>query len=70
MVDLYSSIQTFINAHLAVYLIWRRDSTAKDAKKNTSPNVICLQYCMDTVQYIHVEFFGKDNLGEVEHTNL
>ena len=37
-------IQTFINTHLAVYLNWRRDSTAKGAKKNTSPNVIHLQY--------------------------
>ena len=27
-----------------MYLIWRMDSTAKGAKKNTSPNVIHLQY--------------------------
>ena len=33
-----------INAHLAVYLIWQRNSTAKGTKKITSPNVICLQY--------------------------
>ena len=44
MVDLYPLNQTFIYAHLAVYLNWRRYSTAKGAKKNTSPNVICLQY--------------------------
>ena len=40
VVDLYPLIQTFKHAHLAVYLNWRRDSTAKGAKKNTSPNVI------------------------------
>ena len=27
-----------------MYLIWRMDTTAKGAKKNTSPNVILLQY--------------------------
>ena len=37
-------IEVFINGHLAMYLIWRRDSTAKGAKKNTSPNVMRLQY--------------------------
>ena len=41
---MYPLIQTFINVHLAVYLIWRNDSTAKGAKKNTSPNVMRLQY--------------------------
>ena len=35
---------TLINAYLAMYLIWRMDTTAKGAKKNTSPNVIHLQY--------------------------
>ena len=44
VVDLYTHIQTFINAHLAVYLNWWRDSTTKGTKRNTSPNVICLQY--------------------------
>ena len=44
VVDLYPLIQTFINAHLAVYLILREDSTAKGTKKNTSPNVVLLQY--------------------------
>ena len=44
VVDLFPLIQTFINAHLVVYLILRRDSTAKAAKKNTLPNVIHLQY--------------------------
>ena len=34
---------TFINADLAMYLIWRMDTTAKGAKKNTSQNVIHLQ---------------------------
>ena len=29
-----------------MYLIWRRDATAKGAKKNTSSNVICLQYIL------------------------
>ena len=33
VVDLYPLIQTFINGHLAVCLIWQRDSTAKGAKK-------------------------------------
>ena len=28
-----------------MYLIWRMDTTAKGAKKNTSPNIIHLQYC-------------------------
>ena len=37
-------IQTFKNAHLTVYLIWWRDSTAKGTKKNTLPNITCLQY--------------------------
>ena len=27
-----------------MYLNWRMDTTAKGAKKNTSPNVIHLQY--------------------------
>ena len=44
VIDLYPLIQTVINAYLAVYLIWRMDSTAKGAKKNTSPNVIRTQY--------------------------
>ena len=38
-----SDLLKMINAHLAVYLIWPRDSTPKGAKKNTSPNVIRLQ---------------------------
>ena len=29
-------IEVFINGHLAMYLIWRRDSTAKGAKKYTA----------------------------------
>ena len=37
---------TFINAHFAMYLIWRMDTTAKGAKKNTSPNVTHLQYML------------------------
>ena len=40
----YQLNYTFINAHLAMYFIWRMDTTAKGAKKNTSPNVIHLQY--------------------------
>ena len=44
-------MQTFINAHLAVYLIWRRDSAAKGAKKNSSPNVIRLQYLISVEDY-------------------
>ena len=36
-------VYTFVNAYLAIYLISQRDMTAKDAKRNTSPNVICLQ---------------------------
>ena len=44
VVDLYLLIQTFINAHLAVYLTWRSDLTAKGARKNTSPKVIRLQF--------------------------
>ena len=37
-------IYTFINAHLAMYLILRRNMSAKGTKKITSPNVIRLQY--------------------------
>ena len=43
VVDLYLLIKTFIHAHFAVYLNWRRDSTAKGATKNTSLNAIRLQ---------------------------
>ena len=50
-----TGIQTFINAHLAVYLIWRRNSTVKGAKKDTLPNVIRLQYS------IWFFFFKKKN---------
>ena len=52
MVNLYSLIQTFVNAHLAVYLIWLRESIAKGAKKNTSPNVIRLQYSASVFSHI------------------
>ena len=44
--DFSPLIHTFNNVHLAVYLIWRSDMTVKGAKKNTSPNVICLQYSL------------------------
>ena len=44
-----------LNAHLAVYLIWRRDSTAKGAKKNTSPKVIPLQYSVPLIKRILVQ---------------
>ena len=37
------SLPFSMDAHLVVYLIWRRDSTTERAKKNTSPNVIRLQ---------------------------
>ena len=40
---------TFINAHLAMYLIWRMDTTAKGVKKNTLPNAIHLQYLFSLV---------------------
>ena len=33
MVDLYPLIQTFINTHLAVNLIWRRDQPSKALKR-------------------------------------
>ena len=41
---LNSIITTFINAHFAVVLIWRKESKSKGAEKNTSPNVARLQY--------------------------
>ena len=44
VVDMHPFIQTFTNTYLAVFLIWRRYSTAKGAKKNISPNKIRLQY--------------------------
>ena len=37
-------LMNFINAHIAMYLIWQMDTTPKGSKKNTSPNVIHLQY--------------------------
>ena len=37
-------IHTFINIQLAMNLIWRRNTTTKGAKNNTSPNVIRLPY--------------------------
>ena len=45
-----------------MYLIWRVDTTAKGAKKNTSPNVIHLQYHikMRLIPVISV-FFGFIN---------
>ena len=48
MVDLYPLINALINAHLAMYSIWRRDSTAKGVKKKyiADFNVIRLQYFM------------------------
>ena len=33
VIDMYQRIQTFINAYLAMYLIWRRYSTAKGAQR-------------------------------------
>ena len=42
-----------MNTHLAVYLIWQGDST-KGAKKNTSPNVIQLQYIIDNSVAVNV----------------
>ena len=37
-----------------MYLIWWMDTTAKGAKKNTSPNVIHLQYIpFMWLEYIH-----------------
>ena len=41
---LNSIIPTFIKAHFAVVLIWRKESKSKGAEKNTSPNVTRLQY--------------------------
>ena len=37
-----------------MYLIWRRDSTAKGAKKNTPSNVIRLQYITHTNEHTEV----------------
>ena len=36
----------FLKAHLAMYMIWRMNTTAKGSKKNTSPNAIHLQYML------------------------
>ena len=49
LVDLNPLFQTFINAHLAMLLSWRRDSSALGAKQNTLPNVhvISLQYAKE-----------------------
>ena len=35
-----------------MYLIWRMNTTAKAAKKNTSPNVIHLQYALNAFIYV------------------
>ena len=54
-----------------MYLIWRMDTTAKGAKKNTSPNVIHFQYlkfCSFSLfcYYMYLPF-GK---GMTVHLNL
>ena len=49
VVDRNPLIESIKDAHLALYLIWQRDSTTKSAKKNTPPNVIHLQYLKDTI---------------------
>ena len=40
-----------------MYLIWRMDTTAKGAKKNTSPNVIHLQ-CVHCCFQINLDPLG------------
>ena len=40
-----------------MYLIWRMDTTDKGAKKNTSPNVIHLQYILTNIFHNRMTFF-------------
>ena len=42
--DLNLLVHTPINVHLPMYLIWRMDTTAKGAKKNTSQYVVHTEY--------------------------
>ena len=37
-----------------MYLIWHRDTT-KGAKKNTTPNVICVQYERDVYFFSYIK---------------
>ena len=38
-----------------MYLLWRKEKTAKDAKKNTSPNVLHLQYFGMQHNYVNIQ---------------
>ena len=48
-----------------MYLIWRMNTTAKGAKKNTSPNVIHLQYfeIIKEFHYLHYMKSARKNEG-------
>ena len=49
-----------MNEHLVMYLIWWRDSTAKDAiKTNTPPNVIRLMYVLWLKVFMAEGFFRR-----------
>ena len=50
-----------------MFLIWRRDSNAKSAKKNTSPNVIRLQYLLAGKLWIVLccQFYTSDSMYHV-----
>ena len=41
----------FIYAHLAIYFIWQRDTTAKGSEKNKPPNLIPLQYQVEFILF-------------------
>ena len=53
-----------MNAHLAMYLIWRMDTTAKGAKKNTSLNVHPF-----TVTWFEIVKNSLKSLGELYKNN-
>ena len=44
-----------------MYLIWRMDTTAKGAKKNTSPNVIHLQY-VSSKYFLRLNIINKKHI--------
>ena len=69
-----STYPTFINAHLAVYLIWQRDSTAKMLKKYIIKCNKFTVYCDSThaifwtKNYEYFDFLGMAKQYLVLHT--
>lgn len=51
-----------MNAHLDIYLIWWRDSTAKDAKMKTPPNI---HQVLSLREYMYQKKCCIDNLKQM-----